>query len=822
MTTGTLIGLGIGVPLAAASVPVIIHLINLTRYRRIDWAAMEFLLAAYKKTRRRLQMESLIMLLLRVAAIIFLALAFFPFAAESVKAWFSQSLGLNRVSFSANAPLHLVMVLDNSGSMAYTQEGQSSFDRAKKYALSLVDSLKPGRDRVTIVRISDVFVPRGLGGANLTEEEQNKSRRRRVSQLSNLDLDTSRRELAATTVAAVDTNVLVSLREAYRLMDLTPESDAAGLVVVSDFANTGWGEMLKNGSLNREFGETMTKINERMAKTGGSPIFYDAGFDDSSNLAIIDVRCDGRVIGDGMETQILVDIANYSRGSDVKNVSLVYRVDGKETKPASGRIQLAPGKAPDPVVIHLKPSEIKLLNEREKKTGASRQIEVEITEPDGLKADNRRSIVINVVPDVPILIVNGLPDKSEKLDETIYLETALSISDNRDEGGERRAEARVTPNRIVTINPTQLTAQESFLEYRVVILANVASLPESTVAKLEEFVAAGFGLVVFDGDRVDHQRYNRDLYKEGKGLLPCLLKSPEGSNDPMSPTYKLVPIDKDHPVLREFVGRVEDTAIITEPLVMRNWRGVDLPQGAQADPLRPARVVLGINKGANPQPFMVERAYGRGHVVYFSSTASERWNEMWSAGAGLPIYLYHETVDFLTNSEARYANLSIGEPYRRVLRVRDVAPVYQVKDPAGASTDVPATSEEGVPLIEYAGTAAPGVYALAAFDRGDAGALNLKWQERFTVNMEPRESDVVKIFSDEKDAEGKSKDTESLLKEALGEIKFSFHKAGGEREGESLLADDSGGGLWLWLAVIAAVFFLMETAWSLVISKPEQ
>ena len=63
MSPGALIGLGIGIPLAAASVPVIIHLINLTRYRKVDWAAMEFLMAAYRKTRRRLQMESLIMLL---------------------------------------------------------------------------------------------------------------------------------------------------------------------------------------------------------------------------------------------------------------------------------------------------------------------------------------------------------------------------------------------------------------------------------------------------------------------------------------------------------------------------------------------------------------------------------------------------------------------------------------------------------------------------------------------------------------------------------------------------------------------------------------
>lgn len=807
MSSGALIGLGIGIPLAAASVPVIIHLINLTRYRKVDWAAMEFLLAAYRKTRRRLQMESLIMLLLRVAAVIFLALAFFPFAAEEVKALFN----FERSSFAANAPLNLVVVLDNSGSMAYTQEGQSSFDRAKKYALAAVDTLKPGRDRVTIVRMSDVFVPRGIGGAAASDEEQQKRRKERVKLLTNLDLETARRELAATTVAAVDTNMLVAMREAYRLMDLTPASDAVGLVVITDFANTGWSTLRKDGANQREFADVMAKINERMGQ-GGSPLFYDAGFDDSNNVAIVSVSCSDRVIGEGMETSLQVTLANYSARSEARGVSLVYRIDGHETKSASGKISLQQGKATDPVVIKLKANELKLNTEREKKTGASRHIEVEIVEPDGLKADNRRSIVLNVVPDVPILVVNGVPDKRADLNETLYLETALSISDNRGDDVRTGSETRVTPNRIISITPAQLTAQETFLDYRLVIIANVATLPESTVSRLEEFVAAGFGLIIFDGDRVDHQRYNRDLFKEGKGLLPCELKGPEGSVDVGAPNYGIVPLEISHPALSIFMRDKEQTAIITDPKAINNWRGVALPQGSQIDPLRPTQVILGINKTgtAEPRPFMLERPFGRGRVVYFTSTASERWNKLWQT-AGLPLFLYHETVSYLTNSEARYSNLSIGEPYRRVLRVRDIAPVYQVKDPSGTITELPTTSEEGVQLVEYSGTALPGVYSLTALDK-EGAQTNQKWQERFAVNADAVESDTAKI----------SADIGLSLKDALGEIKFEFQKAGSDGEGRALVADDEGGGVWLWCAIIAALFFLAETGWSLVISKPEQ
>src|SRR6516165_7067893 len=50
---------------ALISVPVIIHLINRMRFKRIRWAAMEFLLKSQKRNRRRLIIEQIILLLLR-------------------------------------------------------------------------------------------------------------------------------------------------------------------------------------------------------------------------------------------------------------------------------------------------------------------------------------------------------------------------------------------------------------------------------------------------------------------------------------------------------------------------------------------------------------------------------------------------------------------------------------------------------------------------------------------------------------------------------------------------------------------------------------
>jgi hypothetical protein len=50
---------------ALVSAPILIHLINRMRFKRIRWAAMEFLLKSQKRNRRRLIIEQMILLLLR-------------------------------------------------------------------------------------------------------------------------------------------------------------------------------------------------------------------------------------------------------------------------------------------------------------------------------------------------------------------------------------------------------------------------------------------------------------------------------------------------------------------------------------------------------------------------------------------------------------------------------------------------------------------------------------------------------------------------------------------------------------------------------------
>src|SRR5437764_12278495 len=59
--------------LALASIPIIIHILNRRRYKTVNWAAMEFLLRAMKKNRRRLKFEQWILVATRCAVLVLIA-----------------------------------------------------------------------------------------------------------------------------------------------------------------------------------------------------------------------------------------------------------------------------------------------------------------------------------------------------------------------------------------------------------------------------------------------------------------------------------------------------------------------------------------------------------------------------------------------------------------------------------------------------------------------------------------------------------------------------------------------------------------------------
>jgi hypothetical protein len=132
-----------------ASIPVIIHLLFRRQFRRIEWAPMRYLKLTIQRNRRRVQLEQLLLLLLRICLIALLAVL----VARPVVHLLGLASWLGGSSRTST-----VLVLDDSLSMGLAVDGRTIFDRAVKLASHLVRDFGP-QDRFTVVLASQPKAP---------------------------------------------------------------------------------------------------------------------------------------------------------------------------------------------------------------------------------------------------------------------------------------------------------------------------------------------------------------------------------------------------------------------------------------------------------------------------------------------------------------------------------------------------------------------------------------------------------------------------------------------------------------------------------------
>ena len=128
----------------AIAIPIVIHFLFRRRRKPIVWAAMRFLMEAYKKHQRRLKLEQLLLLAARCLVLLLVALALGRPIAESA----SAALGL-----SGGRTVYIV--LDNSLASSLRDSagaGETALERHRRAAAALVDSLGAG-DRAALVTL---------------------------------------------------------------------------------------------------------------------------------------------------------------------------------------------------------------------------------------------------------------------------------------------------------------------------------------------------------------------------------------------------------------------------------------------------------------------------------------------------------------------------------------------------------------------------------------------------------------------------------------------------------------------------------------------
>jgi hypothetical protein len=507
---------------ALISVPIIIHLINRMRFKRIRWAAMEFLLKAQKRTRRRLIIEQLLLLALRCFLIFLVGLLV------------SRFTGCGENNLSGKPNLHIVLLDDTlsmqdacwknaDGSPKTCFEVATKDFLIKKIGKGLAQSKT--NDQLMVIELSHIndtdFQPRVF--KNLNDSDK-------LKEFEN--------EIKGIKPSVMHVDMQQGINEAKKIIASNAQS-AVTLHILSDYRHLDWsgkaGEKLDADLLelvkkNKEIKiRPIDTVFPKRVEGQGNPMARD-------NIGILDVQPSARVVGVGTPVRFTALLYNFS-GKQAE-VRLGIRDDGLNGKDVNAaQLKLSP---PNPIRLspnsqtevtfeyrftpELKGNESHFVNWRVRLETE----QLNDLENDGLLADNTRYVTVEVREKVPVLVIDGGRSKAKD-------------KDGDKEGGDAYIIARCLPSipgasyKVVFADdlpeskgdPTAALERPDLKQYPTIFIMNVAKLQPRQIENLEAYVKDGGGVAFYMGKEVmDYKHYNDKLYRKGEGVFPAPLKGP--------------------------------------------------------------------------------------------------------------------------------------------------------------------------------------------------------------------------------------------------------------------------------------------------------
>ncbi|HMR39952.1 MAG TPA: BatA and WFA domain-containing protein [Ignavibacteria bacterium] len=138
----TFLNPGLLLGLFAIAIPILIHLLNLRKIRKVDFSTLMFLKEIQKSKMRRIKLKQLLLLLLRILAIVFLVLSFSDPVYDGVSG--------NRDNGNVTA----VIVIDDSYSMTARDDKGQYLDQAKDAVNKILESHNES-DKIYFIKSSD-------------------------------------------------------------------------------------------------------------------------------------------------------------------------------------------------------------------------------------------------------------------------------------------------------------------------------------------------------------------------------------------------------------------------------------------------------------------------------------------------------------------------------------------------------------------------------------------------------------------------------------------------------------------------------------------
>jgi len=723
----------------AASVPIIIHLLNRRRFKTVSWAAMDFLREALERNRRVLHFRDILLLALRVLAVVLFGLAlarpFFKGSAAGAlwhgtllafcllvtfgsaialatsgnkqrKARLAASgllvaglvgstiglMGIARQSSagadaaaSARAPVHAVLIVDNSRSMGVESLGGTLLDRAKGKSAEFIDSLPP-ESRVTVIPLAG-------------SEDQS------FTLHAYPNKEDARRQLDRIKLVDTEGSVRAGLEQADQACQQVTDLPSKRVVVLTDLQANAWQSGIAPELMQRLSGLQIVDVT-----TAPAANVWVAGLRLEDGLASAEVPC--RLLA-------RVEASGSSDAAAGQSFEVQARllIDGSEV--ASQAVQLSPGQTREIEFTHqfdvladpLKPGS----------AVAAVVIQSESQSNDQLPTDNRQQIVVPIVASLPVIFVDQYGEEENleknKIGETYALRHLMAPRSSSDKSQRRLIH-------IEHVRQDQLT-QELLETARLVVMAGIERPDEAAIPLLREYVQQGGPLVILAGGLFDSVSWQERAWLNGRGILPAPLDakplgvSPEESaqqlqpffadfssmqhdfflvdgEDPQSlsslfeatPFFKAVKAEVAGPLIEAMLkgeaDRLTDEKSFLDQYSARqssgtsrkadedrkyraiepawwNWRSplplVDrsLPPAELAQRSLP-RVLAAFDNGH--VPFVIERDIGAGRVVLFTSGATSNWNLLRGSGA---MYIFHRAFCQLMEGTLPTRNYRAGQ-----------------------------------------------------------------------------------------------------------------------------------------------------------------
>jgi hypothetical protein len=476
--------------LVLASMPIIIHLLHRRRFKQTDWAAMEWLLEAIRKRSRLLNLEQLILLLIRTLLIVFVVLAM----AKPVLNSAGVSLGS---TFSNQQPVvHTIVVFDNSLSMQFATGNQTRWERAKKLVQQALESAGPGAQATALVMASPSRVLIREPSTNIAEVIK--------------EIDGIKEHHGSASIE----DVLEPLKS---MLD-SSKAARKRVLIVTDMQRSVWSS--------RSQAEDFPKRVQQLAGVGREFVVLDVGDSNSPNLAIVNWEQLQPTAMLKRPTLYRATLANFD-SKPQENHTLEFLVDGEVQ--AVERVNVPAGGTPVQVVFS-----------HSFRDPGERLVEVRSASPDALKADDTRRIGVVVRDALRVMLIDGQPSGEPFRSETDYLAIALAPD----------ATSPIKPS----VRPESDLLDAKLDDWDVVLLCNVASTSPSERNHLRDYLRRGGSVGFVLGSQVSLPSYNEGLFDNGKGILPVRLVEAIGDARQTDKWFSFDHLNYKHPIVQAFAG----------------------------------------------------------------------------------------------------------------------------------------------------------------------------------------------------------------------------------------------------------------------------